>query len=158
MWHRIGKDGKKYWGEKGAGFLFTDGDHILILRRAETHNKDTWGLPGGKTEPGENPYATAKRETEEEIGRMPTQVQRIGKFEEKDGLHSWTTFIMRVNKPFGNIHLNKEHSDWRWVPINTILGYKLHPNLKENIKRYVHFISLKIPRKFRDWMEAMKAL
>lgn len=158
MWHRIGKAGKKVWGHKGAGFLFTDGDHILILRRAETHEQDTWGLPGGKSEDGEDAFATAKRECEEEIGRMPTHARRIGKFEEKNGLHSWTTFIMRVDKPFGDIRLSKEHSDWRWVPINTILGYRLHPKLKENIKRYIHFISIHIPRGFKEWSEAFAAI
>ncbi len=148
MWHRIGKDGKKYWGKKGAGFLFTDGEHILLLKRTD----GTWGLPGGKSKMGEDEFATAKRETEEEIGRMPTQYRRIGRYEEKDGLHLWTTFIMRVPSPFGNIKLSREHTEWKWIPINTIQGYKLHNNLKDDIKRYIKAISLQIPKSFKEWL------
>jgi len=158
MWHRIGSNGSRRYGQKGAGMLFTDGTHILLLRRADGHHKETWGLPGGKAKLKENPFATAKRETEEEIGRFPTGARRIGKLEEHDGLHIWTNFIMRIDKPFDNLRLSAEHSAWRWVPMNTIQGYRLHPDLKRNIKRYIHWISLKIPRGFKEWLEAIKAI
>ncbi len=47
-YHRIGKDGAKYKGKRGAGILFTDGKQILLLKRSEgSDNPGTWGLPGG---------------------------------------------------------------------------------------------------------------
>lgn len=45
------------------------GDRFLLLRRHPKKSQgDTWGLPGGKHETGENPRAAVIREIHEEVG------------------------------------------------------------------------------------------
>ena len=63
MWKRIGKNGSKYWGGKGAGIFFTDGKKVLLLKRSgKGDNEGTWGLPGGKIEGNESAIDAATRE------------------------------------------------------------------------------------------------
>jgi len=155
-YHRIGKNGQSFWGKQAAGFLITDGFYILLLRRSVGDNKDTWDLPGGKLKTGEDSFTAAKRESKEEIGRDLPQTRRIGKFEERDGLHLYTVFVMKVDKPFEGIHISKEHTEYKWVPINMVAGMNLHPNLIDDIKKYVRFITLRIPRGFKEWKEAVR--
>ena len=57
--------------KSGAGCLITatESDRFLLIRRSEyVPTPLTWGLPGGRINPGEDPEAAAKRETFEEIG------------------------------------------------------------------------------------------
>ena len=39
-----------------------------------------WELPAGTLEPGEDPEAAARRECHEEIGQVPTHIERLGSF------------------------------------------------------------------------------
>jgi len=59
----------------GAGiFIMTNMDgalHALLLKRNSKHNDNTWGLPGGNAEDGENMAEAAEREAREEIGSYP---------------------------------------------------------------------------------------
>jgi 8-oxo-dGTP diphosphatase len=54
----------------GAGVLFTNaaGDPLLV----EPTYKDTWEIPGGLVEAGEDPRTCAMREVREELGWDPT--------------------------------------------------------------------------------------
>jgi len=54
--------------------------HTVMIRRPSTvlHHKDQIGFPGGELEPGENFEQAALRETWEELGVYPDQVQIIG--------------------------------------------------------------------------------
>ena len=48
------------------------GGEVLLLRRASSHNDNTWGLPGGNVEEGDpDLLATATREAAEEMGGVP---------------------------------------------------------------------------------------
>lgn len=152
MYHRIGKEGSKYAGKKGAGIIFTDGNKILLLKRADGDNKDTWGQPGGKVKGGETNIDAAIRESQEECGNFDGY--RIGEFEEKDGLHRWTTYIYRVKEPF-DCKLSKEHSDWKWFDINKLKYTELHPKFKENLGSYIKLIKNKFGKfqTFQEWLE-----
>lgn len=153
MWKRIGKNGSRYWGEKGAGIVFTDGEKILLLKRAEKgDNKGTWCLPGGKVEEGEAFIDAARRESKEECGRV--EGKRFEDSKEVDGNHTWMSFFFQIKKPF-NCKLSEEHSDWKWVEINKLDKINLHPKLEENIERYVNIISKHFNKKlnFKEWIQ-----
>jgi 8-oxo-dGTP pyrophosphatase MutT (NUDIX family) len=140
MYHRIGKNGERYSGKKGAGILYTDGKKILLLKRADGDHKGTWGQPGGCVEEGESNIDAAIRESQEECGRV--EGYRIAEFEEKDGLHRWTTYLYRIKEPF-SCHLSKEHSDWKWFDLDKLKFVNLHPKFKENLGAYTKLIHRK---------------
>jgi len=154
MWKRLGRDGARYWGSRGAGIFFTDGRKVLLLKRSEKGDGfGTWGLPGGKVEEGETDIDAAIREAKEECGRVAGQ--RFDDLQEKDGMHEWTTFFFRVEKPF-RCRLSDEHSDWKWVKFKSLNDYELHPKLKENLDRHMKAVRKSAGKgviKFREWLE-----
>ena len=78
---RYGRNQLGHWGEAlAADAVVTatttaDGQRwLLMVERADGLG---WALPGGMTDPGENPYATAERELGEETGlRLPSWATR----------------------------------------------------------------------------------
>jgi 8-oxo-dGTP pyrophosphatase MutT (NUDIX family) len=149
MWKRIGKDGSRYWGSKAAGIFFTDGVKVLLLKRSKKgDNEGTWGLPGGKVEEGETLIDAARREAKEECGHV--EGSRFDDLNEKDGMHNWTTFFFKIKKPF-ECKLSDEHTDYKWVDINAMSDYNLHPKLKNNLDRHLNVLSRK-NLKFKEWL------
>jgi 8-oxo-dGTP pyrophosphatase MutT (NUDIX family) len=150
MWKRIGKNGNKYWGKKGAGIFFTDGKKVLLLKRSKKgDNQGTWCLPGGKVENKETLIDAALREAKEECGLV--RGQRFADLNEKDGMHDWTTFFFKIEKPF-KCKLSDEHTDYKWIELNKINEYKLHPKLKENLDRHLNIVNKKQNLNFKEWI------
>ena len=57
---------------------------VLLTRRAEDlpYHRGQIAFPGGSLEPGEDPWAAALRESEEEIGLDPKKVLPLGRLDE----------------------------------------------------------------------------
>ena len=68
--------------------LFVDAGELwtLLTKRAETlpHHRSQIAFPGGGREIGEDPWAAALRETEEELGIDTKQVARLGELDEAE--------------------------------------------------------------------------
>lgn len=153
MYHRIGKEGRRYWGKAGAGILFTDGSSVLLLKRSPgTDNPHTWGLPGGKANGDETPIATARREVREETGLESIPGHRLDDFEHQDAHHRWTTFLYRVDGPFDVPRLSDEHEDWAWIDLPDLPETNLHPRLREQVSGYIRAIRRKIAKSFSEWV------
>jgi 8-oxo-dGTP diphosphatase len=161
-YHRIGQGGKRYWGRSGAGIVFTDGEKVLLLRRAGDAKDEggKWGIPGGKTEAGETPIETARRECQEEAGQVSGH--RFAHFGEQDGHHRFTVFLFAVSKPF-DVTLSHEHDASLWIPIDDLHHYNLHEEFRKGfpyylkaINRYFHKESTF--REFFWWNENESAL
>ncbi len=149
-YHRIGKGGKTYWGKRGAGIIFTNGESILLLKRAKSaDHHGTWCMPGGKTEQGEVPIETARRECKEEIGSSPGE--QFARFDEKDGHHVFTVFLFKT-EPF-DVKLSDEHDEFKWVPIQEIETLDLHPEFKAHLPYYLKAIGKKFNHKFSEWIK-----
>ena len=54
------------------------GDEVLLAMKKRGFGDGMWNAPGGKADPGETPEQTAIRETQEEIGVIPTDIQFLG--------------------------------------------------------------------------------
>jgi 8-oxo-dGTP diphosphatase len=137
---------------KAAGVLFTDGESVLILKRAgEGKNVGTWGLPGGKAKNSETEIETAHRETREETGLDTIPGQKFDSISNDGDAKNamFTAFFYRVPEPF-DIEISKEHSDWKWIPISDLKSEKLHPKFRENLARYLTSIRRKITS-FSEW-------
>ena len=55
-----------------------DGRIVLIRQYRAAVDRALWEVPAGSLEPGESADAAARRECEEEIGRAPGRVERLG--------------------------------------------------------------------------------
>jgi len=119
-----------------AGILFTNGEKVLILKRAPgSSHPHTWGLPGGHIEDGETPLQAAKRECKEEIGKMP-----YGRHLKTIPEGQWTTFIYKVHQPF-TVKLNDEHTKYKWVKFDELKNMRLHPDFKRKIGKYENMLT-----------------
>jgi ADP-ribose pyrophosphatase len=58
--------------------LEADGRVVLIRQFRAAIDRELWEVPAGSLDDGEPADAAAKRECEEEIGRAPHRVQRLG--------------------------------------------------------------------------------
>jgi 8-oxo-dGTP pyrophosphatase MutT (NUDIX family) len=155
QFHRIGKGGGKYWGKKAAGILYTDGRHVLLLKRDEkSDNAGTWGVPGGKAKKHEAPIDTALRETREECGKAPVG-QQFANFLTKDGGHSFMCYLYSIDEQF-DCSLSDEHTDYEWVALDDVGKYDLHPKFKEVWSRYKSAIEKKFGgqfSRFSEWVD-----
>lgn len=149
-YHRIGEKGSKVEGKKSAGILFTDGRSILMLKRGEGSHSGTWALPGGHARPGESEIGNAVRETKEETGLETIPGYRFESFTSRDGHKKFTAFLFRVPNCF-DVSLSEEHTDWEWVPIDSLGNKDLHPKLEENLPRYLKAIRRKV-KTFSEWV------
>lgn len=144
MYELIGKNGKRYYGNRGSGMLFTDGKKVLLLKRGPQYdNPGKWDLPGGKVEKEENFIDGAMREVKEEIGKLPDYT-RADDFDFTDGNFKYKAFVCQIEEPFSGIKLSKEHTGYQWVDIKDLGQYDLHPGLKFALPTLLNSIKEKV--------------
>ena len=106
-----------------AGILFlTPSGEGLFLKRGgpgTTKHIGEWDLPGGGMEQGERPEDSARRETLEEIGKLPAwHLAPLDRKTSEDGI-DYTTFAQIVPQTF-DPHLNtNEHTEYQWAPLSS---------------------------------------
>lgn len=113
----------------GVWFYAVDTERYLYLMRRDSKNPNTWGLPGGKIDPGESLLEAIERECQEELGCMPQYVRMIPieKFTSGDGKFHYHTFFCTVPHEFHPC-LNSEHRGYAWIDSDT-WPRPLHPGL-----------------------------
>lgn len=113
----------------GVWFYCARTQRYLYLLRNDAKYPDTWGLAGGKVEPGENLLAAVERECSEELGRVPDyeRLIPIEKFTSPDGVFEYHTFWCRVKSEFVPV-LNHEHTGYAWIESGR-WPRPLHPGL-----------------------------
>jgi len=117
----------------GVWFYALDTQRYLYLMRRDPKNPNTWGLPGGKINPGEALLDTISRECQEEIGSMPEYIRLIPieKFTSPDGKFHYHTFFCAVVSEF-RPSLNHEHRGYAWIDSDT-WPRPMHPGLWNTI-------------------------
>ena len=113
----------------GVWFYSVSTQRYLYLLRNDSRHPDSWGLPGGKFEPGETLMEAMTRECTEELGTMPEYLRLvpIEKFTSADGGFAYHTFFCSVPKEFTPT-LNDEHIGWAWITSGT-WPRPMHPGL-----------------------------
>lgn len=113
----------------GVWFYSVSTDRYLYLMRQDTRHPNSWGLPGGKAEPGESLLDAMRRECQEEIGTFPDYIKLVPleKFTSDDKGFSYHTFFCCVDKEFQPI-LNSEHSGYAWID-SSHWPRPMHPGL-----------------------------
>ena len=113
---------------KSAHVVIIDNGKVLILRRSET---DEWmpghyGLPGGKLDGSERPEDAASRECKEEVQLIVNPKDLI--FLPKVSIEKQHAFFC-TTKFSGELKLDFEHDDFKWINSKDLSNYKIIPDL-----------------------------
>lgn len=135
--------------KSGAGCLIValdTGRWLLIQRSDYVAMPLTWSIPGGRTDPGESPDKTARREIEEEIGLdlSKTRIRLIHTNDTYAPRFRFYTFAATVDEEFDPL-LNWESSDYKWcsparLPENLHWGVSQLVTSSHAMKRLDQFI------------------
>jgi putative (di)nucleoside polyphosphate hydrolase len=120
----------------GVGVMLLNGEGKVFVAARVDNPEDAWQMPQGGMDEGEEPWATALRELEEETGIPPRLVEKIAEHDERlrydlpeewrgkvwggkwrGQLQHW--FLARFLGSDGDIdlraHGKPEFRDWKWV-------------------------------------------
>jgi 8-oxo-dGTP pyrophosphatase MutT (NUDIX family) len=117
----------------GALIYSTKTHRYLFLLRNGSKYSGTWGLPGGKIDPGETVAQALAREIEEELGGVinGAKLIPIEKFTSDNGKFTYHTFLIPVDDEFVPV-LNDEHRGYAWVAVEDY-PRPLHPGVWRTI-------------------------
>ncbi len=128
---------------KTVGVVILEGDKVLLVRHLKGSNNitDTFGLPAGRLEPGEDYPQAAIRELKEETGlnanvedlvQLPIEYHKILK--RKTGEEPMVMRVYRCNKYSGELTDSEETSPL-WVEIKSLDSLNLNPNVHNAVKQ-----------------------
>lgn len=126
----------RHWGIYGAaGLLVVRTDRspaevLLQLRAGWVHGGGTWALPGGALDSHEHPVAAAAREAHEEAGIDHELLDFKMVFTDDHGNWQYHTVIAHTDHDMNEFEANAESEDLRWVPVDNVGGFNLHPGLR----------------------------
>jgi ADP-ribose pyrophosphatase len=92
-----------------------DGQIVMIRQYRHALKRDIWELPAGNVDEGESAEGAAARECEEEIGQVPTRIDRLGSFYPTPGYCDEEMIFFRVSglrpPPADSIHKPDDDED-----------------------------------------------
>jgi len=93
---------------------------FLLLQKAYGKHAGTWGLVGGTTNEGENPWQGLQREIAEEIGSVPPikKTLPLETFVSNDHVFHFHTYLCVVEDEFIPV-LSDEHTAWAWAAMDS---------------------------------------
>ena len=112
----------------------TKKETVLVVERSKTDEWKPlhWSLPGGHIMKGETPYFAAKRELKEETGLEAKDISICTVKNGKNG----KMYIYFCDKWSGEVNLNFEHSDYKWVEYDKLEELvKSTPDLKNFVRQ-----------------------
>ncbi len=121
-------------------FVEYDGEILLLHRQDHKPEGDTWGVPAGKIDDGEQPIEAMLREAMQETAiHLPSnEIVYIRKvyvrYPEYDFVY-YMYHVVLINKP--QVKINpKEHKDFRWTTPLDALSINLIRDLDIAIKNF----------------------
>jgi 8-oxo-dGTP diphosphatase len=112
----------------------TKKETVLVVERSKTDEWKPlhWSLPGGHIQKNETPYFAAKRELKEETG---LEAKDISICTVKNGTNG-KMYIYHCEEWSGEVKLNFEHSDYKWVEYDKLDELsKTTPDLKNFVRQ-----------------------
>ena len=111
---------------------------VLLVRK---YNSDTYILPGGKPEGGEDDFATLRREIHEELGCsiVAGSLAYLGVFADEAADHQDTRVVVRLyaGELEGNPRPQSEIQEIIWYRTKDATSPKLAPSLRNSILPYL---------------------
>ena len=116
----------------GALIYSKNTKRFLLLQKSTGKHAGTWGLVGGTTVEGENPWQGLQREITEEIGFIPAILKTIPieTFVSNDTIFNFHTYLCIVDNEFLPI-LSNEHCGWAWAGVD-LAPKPLHQGLRSS--------------------------
>jgi 8-oxo-dGTP pyrophosphatase MutT (NUDIX family) len=116
--------GAQFWGDRGAGILplcVTTGRCLLAMRSQDVNEPGTWGLLGGKMDPGDGtPEEAAMRELAEEAEyKGKVELVEAATFKHPSGHFTYHNFVGRVWEEFVPV-LNWETEGTAWITLSEL--------------------------------------
>jgi len=117
----------------GALIYAKNTHRFLLLQKSRGKHEGTWGLVGGTTIEGENPWQGLQREIVEEIGHMPDIKKTIPleTFVSNDSIFNFHTYLCVVETEFVPT-LSNEHCGWAWAIMDQV-PKPLHQGLRNSL-------------------------
>jgi ADP-ribose pyrophosphatase YjhB (NUDIX family) len=117
-------------------------ERLLLIQRTDN---DLWSIPGGGMEPGETVREAVRREVAEETG-MECQVtglvgiysnpRHVAAYDDGEVRQEFSMcFTTRLHG--GSIRTSKESSEVRFVSVDELPQYKIHPSIRLRIGHYL---------------------
>lgn len=108
-----------------SAMILTQDDKALLVKRGSDDSRpDTWELPGGGVEFGENPMDGIAREVEEETGinALFFHPYLVTSKISGDGLRHTIRIFYKcwILDPNQEVYLSGEHQDYKWVEVSKI--------------------------------------
>jgi 8-oxo-dGTP pyrophosphatase MutT (NUDIX family) len=118
----------------GAIIYCTKTHRYLFLLRNTAKHSGSWGLVGGKVEPGENVIQGLHREIREELGGKidGAKIIPIEQYTSDDDKFVFHTYLISVDEEFLP-ELNSEHRGFCWVHLEDY-PKPLHPGVWRSFK------------------------
>jgi 8-oxo-dGTP diphosphatase len=128
------KQGKVFYADN---LVFNEEGKLLLLKRSKTDKTqpDTWVIPGGHVDLGEEFEDAAKRELQEESGLNADQVTLVGEYSNNEvQIKYYRSTVNSQEQPV--ILQESEMQDYVWIDPNIELcDYEFPFNMKDNIKK-----------------------
>jgi 8-oxo-dGTP diphosphatase len=108
-------------------------DELLVLKRKNPPAKNEWWFPGGRMRKGETFEETLNREVKEETGLDVKIIKLLGVYSRVFLERHDVSIVFLCEYNSGNMVLNSEHSEYRFLSISESLT-KLHPELQKVVR------------------------
>ncbi|WP_416220248.1 NUDIX hydrolase [Frankia sp. Cas4] len=125
-----------------SAIVADDKGRILLIRR--TDNK-YWAIPGGGVEPGESVSEATAREVEEETGIDCEVTDVVGIYSNPNHVAAYDDGEVRQQFSIcfatrmlgGTTRTSSESAEVRFVPLEEIGEYDMHPSIRLRIQHYM---------------------
>ena len=118
-------------------------EYLLLQASNGAHH---WTPPKGHVDPGEDDMTTALRETQEEAGFQPSQLNVVDGFVREISYIAWgkpkvtAYYLAELIEKEAPVTLSHEHTDWKWAPIEDACRLSGYREMQEILQQAHSFI------------------